>query len=323
MCSSSVMRACRGSPAGMHRILSSPPASSRMWNMPIGLARTMQPGKVGSCRSTSASRGSPSSPRVSSTAVVGRVAHRGEEQAVEADAAGLVVDLVLVAVPLGISMVTSNSTTAALLDWWCGNDLGSRTSVPYPHGRAPRGSRAPDSRCSPRHAPRRGRLPRARRPRPGARPSPATRRPPRLRRPRADLPTGHTARHRPHPGGDPSPAPRRRRLRASPRTHGPQAALADRLADPALGPSIGVSVRGAFTGAHLLDIDADRPRVPASTAKMLTALAVGVTLDPASTLPTTVVQGRAPGEIVLVAGGDSSSVPARDGRPRSRARRAR
>ncbi|HET6692710.1 MAG TPA: D-alanyl-D-alanine carboxypeptidase [Pedococcus sp.] len=81
--------------------------------------------------------------------------------------------------------------------------------------------------------------------------------------------------------------------------------LADELADPALGPSIGVSVRDAFTGAHLLDIDADRPRVPASTAKMLTALAVGVTLDPASTLPTTVVQGRAPGEIVLVAGGDS------------------
>jgi D-alanyl-D-alanine carboxypeptidase/D-alanyl-D-alanine-endopeptidase (penicillin-binding protein 4) len=81
--------------------------------------------------------------------------------------------------------------------------------------------------------------------------------------------------------------------------------LADELADPALGPSVGVTVRDAFTGAHLLEVDADRPRVPASTAKMLTALAVGVTLDPGSTLPTTVVQGRTPSEIVLVAGGDS------------------
>lgn len=81
--------------------------------------------------------------------------------------------------------------------------------------------------------------------------------------------------------------------------------LADELADPALGPSIGVTVRDAYTGAHLLDIDADRARVPASTAKVLTALAVGVTLDPAGTLPTRVVQGSSPSEVVLVAGGDT------------------
>jgi D-alanyl-D-alanine carboxypeptidase/D-alanyl-D-alanine-endopeptidase (penicillin-binding protein 4) len=81
--------------------------------------------------------------------------------------------------------------------------------------------------------------------------------------------------------------------------------VADELADPALGPSLGVTVRDAYTGAHLLDVDPDRARVPASTAKVLTALAVGVTLDPASTLPTRVVQGRTPSEVVLVAGGDS------------------
>ena len=81
--------------------------------------------------------------------------------------------------------------------------------------------------------------------------------------------------------------------------------LADELSDPALGPSLGVTVRDAFTDAHLLDIDTATPRVPASTAKILTALAVGVTLDPASTLPTRVVQGRTPSEIVIVAGGDS------------------
>jgi len=81
--------------------------------------------------------------------------------------------------------------------------------------------------------------------------------------------------------------------------------LAAELSDPALGPSLGVTVRDAFTDAHLLDIDTATPRVPASTAKILTALAVGVTLDPASTLPTRVVQGRTPSEIVIVAGGDS------------------
>lgn len=81
--------------------------------------------------------------------------------------------------------------------------------------------------------------------------------------------------------------------------------LADELAAPGLGRSLGVTVRDAFTGTHLLDIDAGRPRVAASTAKMLTALAVGVTLEPRRTLATRVVQGRNPGEIVLVAGGDS------------------
>ena len=97
--------------------------------------------------------------------------------------------------------------------------------------------------------------------------------------------------------------------------------LADEMADPALGPSIGVTVRDAFTGAHLLDVDAARPRVPASTAKILTALAVGVTLDPARTLPTRVVQGRTPSEIVLVAGGDSLLARGR-GRPTAVAGRA-
>jgi D-alanyl-D-alanine carboxypeptidase/D-alanyl-D-alanine-endopeptidase (penicillin-binding protein 4) len=77
------------------------------------------------------------------------------------------------------------------------------------------------------------------------------------------------------------------------------------LRDPALGPLPGVVVRDAFTGQLLLQQDPDRPRVAASTGKLLTALAVGTTLDPRSTLPTTVVQGASPGEVVLVAGGDT------------------
>ena len=81
--------------------------------------------------------------------------------------------------------------------------------------------------------------------------------------------------------------------------------VADALADPALGRSLGVTVRDAFTGESLLEVDPDTPRVPASTAKLLTALAVGVTLDPRASLPTVVVRGGAPGEVVLVAGGDT------------------
>jgi D-alanyl-D-alanine carboxypeptidase/D-alanyl-D-alanine-endopeptidase (penicillin-binding protein 4) len=81
--------------------------------------------------------------------------------------------------------------------------------------------------------------------------------------------------------------------------------MAAAISDPALGPSPGVVVRDAFTGQLLLQRDPDRPRVAASTAKLLTALAVGTTLEPRATLPTTVVQGASPGEVVLVAGGDT------------------
>jgi D-alanyl-D-alanine carboxypeptidase/D-alanyl-D-alanine-endopeptidase (penicillin-binding protein 4) len=82
-------------------------------------------------------------------------------------------------------------------------------------------------------------------------------------------------------------------------------ALATVVADPALHPGPGIVVRDAFTGQTLLSKDATKARVPASTAKLLTALAVGTTLDPLATLPTRVVQGDRPDELVLVAGGDT------------------
>ena len=87
------------------------------------------------------------------------------------------------------------------------------------------------------------------------------------------------------------------------------AALASRVrtvaADPALGPVPGYLVRDAFTGQVLVQKAPDVPRTPASTLKLLTALAVGTTLDPRATLPTAVVQGPAADSIVLVAGGDT------------------
>jgi serine-type D-Ala-D-Ala carboxypeptidase/endopeptidase (penicillin-binding protein 4) len=74
--------------------------------------------------------------------------------------------------------------------------------------------------------------------------------------------------------------------------------------DPALRGGLGVSVRDGLTGTVLWALDADRPRVPASTAKLLSALAVADGLDLRTRMPTRVVAGD-PGEIVLVARGDT------------------
>ena len=69
--------------------------------------------------------------------------------------------------------------------------------------------------------------------------------------------------------------------------------LAPALADPGLGSSVDVTVRDAATGAHLFDRDPERPGIPASTTKLLTATAVMATLDPAERLSTRAVQGAA------------------------------
>ncbi|WP_409331064.1 D-alanyl-D-alanine carboxypeptidase/D-alanyl-D-alanine endopeptidase [Trujillonella humicola] len=83
-----------------------------------------------------------------------------------------------------------------------------------------------------------------------------------------------------------------------------EAVLAPLLASPALGAAPVAHVVDVATDEVLLDRDGDRPAVPASTAKLLTAMATLTTLDPDDTLATTVVAGAAPGEIVLVGGGD-------------------
>ena len=75
------------------------------------------------------------------------------------------------------------------------------------------------------------------------------------------------------------------------------------VADPRMGASTGVVVRDVLTGQVLADVSGAAPRVPASTAKLLTALAAVTALGPDRTLPTTVVQPE-PGRLVLVGGGD-------------------
>jgi D-alanyl-D-alanine carboxypeptidase/D-alanyl-D-alanine-endopeptidase (penicillin-binding protein 4) len=80
--------------------------------------------------------------------------------------------------------------------------------------------------------------------------------------------------------------------------------LAPLLGAPALGSGVSAEIVDVASGDVLLDRDAAGPATPASTAKLLTAVAVLTTLDPSETLETTVVAGTAPGEVVLVGGGD-------------------
>lgn len=99
------------------------------------------------------------------------------------------------------------------------------------------------------------------------------------------------------------------------------AALAAALADPGLGSSVALTVRDASTGAHLLDVSAQVPRIPASTAKLLAATAVMSALDPDRTLLTRAVRGSGATDVILVAGGDTLLSPGR-GNPAAVAGRA-
>ena len=91
---------------------------------------------------------------------------------------------------------------------------------------------------------------------------------------------------------------------AAPAAAGLQAAVDQALADPALGGAVAVSVLDAVTGEPLLERAADEPLVPASTAKIATAVAALTGLPADLRLRTRVVAGAAPGEVVLVGGGD-------------------
>ena len=72
----------------------------------------------------------------------------------------------------------------------------------------------------------------------------------------------------------------------------------------ALGTGATAKVVDVETGEVLFEHDAEEPVTPASTVKLLTAVAALTALDPADTFETTVVSGASPGEVVLVGGGD-------------------
>ncbi|MEP6651290.1 MAG: D-alanyl-D-alanine carboxypeptidase [Lapillicoccus sp.] len=90
-----------------------------------------------------------------------------------------------------------------------------------------------------------------------------------------------------------------------PTSSGLLAATAAALADPSLAGNLGLTVRDAATGTHLLDVRSNDPLLPASSLKLLSAAAVDATFPVGATLTTKVVQGSAPDRVVLVAGGDT------------------
>src|SRR5215472_15853710 len=97
------------------------------------------------------------------------------------------------------------------------------------------------------------------------------------------------------PAGPGAPLPSRRRLAA---------ALAPLLATPALGKHAGAVVTDLDTGAVLFSRQAGSPFVPASNAKLLTAVAALSVLGPSARFTTRVVAGSRPGSLTLVGGGD-------------------
>jgi len=85
---------------------------------------------------------------------------------------------------------------------------------------------------------------------------------------------------------------------------GLQAVVDVALADPAIAGRLAVSVVDALTGEPVYERGATTPLIPASTAKIPTAIAALTALDPGAGLTTQVVTGARPGDVVLVGGGD-------------------
>ncbi|MFD3719306.1 D-alanyl-D-alanine carboxypeptidase/D-alanyl-D-alanine-endopeptidase [Streptomyces sp. NPDC058674] len=94
--------------------------------------------------------------------------------------------------------------------------------------------------------------------------------------------------------------------RAASASEGLAAALGPLLADRALGTVRTASVVDAATGQVLYESGAREAMTPASTVKIATAAAALAALGPEHRIRTTVTPGAAPGQIVLVGGGDPS-----------------
>jgi serine-type D-Ala-D-Ala carboxypeptidase/endopeptidase (penicillin-binding protein 4) len=89
-----------------------------------------------------------------------------------------------------------------------------------------------------------------------------------------------------------------------PSTAGLSAVLGPLLSDSGLGGHVTASVIDVATGQQLYNRDGAGAATPASTAKLVTAAAVLQARGPAYRIPTRVVAGANPGEVVLVGGGD-------------------
>lgn len=104
----------------------------------------------------------------------------------------------------------------------------------------------------------------------------------------------------------PSPAPLLKTLDPNapePTAAGLSAALAAAAANPALGTLTG-RVIDSQTGAVLFDQNAGQALQPGSTIKLYAAIAAAQSIKPGTRITTKVVAGTAPGQIVLIGGGD-------------------
>ncbi|WP_174554159.1 D-alanyl-D-alanine carboxypeptidase/D-alanyl-D-alanine endopeptidase [Microtetraspora fusca] len=92
------------------------------------------------------------------------------------------------------------------------------------------------------------------------------------------------------------------------------ARLTNALGDPALGHSLGGVVIDVETGTTLFDGRSNVALTPASTTKIVTAVATLSSLDPDTTFATKVVTGAEQNSIVLVGGGDPTLAGPKKGR---------
>jgi D-alanyl-D-alanine carboxypeptidase/D-alanyl-D-alanine-endopeptidase (penicillin-binding protein 4) len=97
------------------------------------------------------------------------------------------------------------------------------------------------------------------------------------------------------PAGSHKPLPNRKRLAAL---------LAPLIGAQPLGRHVGAVVTDLATGEVLFSRQAGSPFVPASNAKLLTAVAALSALGPSARFTTRVVAGARPGSLTLVGGGD-------------------
>ncbi|MEH0969812.1 D-alanyl-D-alanine carboxypeptidase/D-alanyl-D-alanine-endopeptidase [Micromonospora sp. CPCC 205546] len=98
-----------------------------------------------------------------------------------------------------------------------------------------------------------------------------------------------------------------------PTPEGVRAALAPLVGVPALGARVHVSVADVATGQPLFGRGEDDGTVPASVTKLVTGVTVLAARGPAHRISTRAVAGAAPGEVVIVGGGDPTLAVDRKG----------
>ncbi|MEH1013740.1 D-alanyl-D-alanine carboxypeptidase/D-alanyl-D-alanine-endopeptidase [Micromonospora sp. CPCC 206060] len=90
----------------------------------------------------------------------------------------------------------------------------------------------------------------------------------------------------------------------SPTPEGVRAVLDPLVRAAALGDRVHISVVDVPSGASLYDNGGDAPTVPASVTKLVTGVTALAARGPGYRIPTRVVAGQNPGEVVIVGGGD-------------------